>query len=246
MKSVAIFLITHDNAIETAYFLDRLFQVTKHDFTLYVYDRYTGNEDMKKMLITATNKTKGQYKQVAVDNVSIGQIYNSMLSKMSEDYGVFISINFLVNKDWLNDLIYYNTSIKNSGCSSVSSCFQNVSLTSALFDDDTKTEPVTKTIWVNDTLTLNEFVFFSKTAYEDNDIGLFKVANEINGLELSEWSFRYLANGLFNYYIGQNSIVKYKIDNEILFPKVADIGKKELIKMMNELASGNNQINGII
>ena len=245
MNSVAICIITHDNPIETAFFIDRLIEVTNQDFSLYVYDRYTGNQDMKKMLMTATNQTKGRYEQIDVNKTTNAQIYNSMLTKMYEDYGVFMSINFLVNEGWLTDLIYYNKSIKNSGCSSISSCFQNVTLSSALFDDETLLEPITKTIWVNDTNTLNEFVFFSKKAYEEKSIGFFDLSNKLKGLELSEWSFRFLANGLFNYYIGQNSGIKYKIEDEILFPSIKNVGKKELLKLINKTASVNNQINGL-
>jgi len=103
MNSVAICIITHDNSIETAFFIDRLIEVTNQDFSLYVYDRYTGNQDMKKMLMTATNQTKGRYEQIDVNKTTNAQIYNSMLTKMYEDYGVFMSINFLVNEGWLTD-----------------------------------------------------------------------------------------------------------------------------------------------
>ena len=257
--SVAIFIVTHDNPIETAYFLDTLFTETAYDFRLYIYDFYNGNEDMKNMLITATNKSKGQYIQLnkfdskefkqmsdLKGNISLAHIYNSMLSKMTEDYGVFLSINFLVSKGWLKDLVYYNTSIKNSGCSSIGHTFKNIALTSALFEDETKSEPVMKTIWVNATNTFNEFVFFSKDTYEKQKIGLVDTTFEIKGHELSEWSFRFLNKGLCNYYISHNSAIKYKIENDILFPAVTDVGKKELIKKINEKSKNSNQINGII
>ena len=34
MNSVAICIITHDNPIETAFFIDRLIEVTNQDFSL--------------------------------------------------------------------------------------------------------------------------------------------------------------------------------------------------------------------
>jgi len=258
MSKTAIFLITHDSPIETAYFLDNLIEKTKDDFSLYVYDYFSGNEDLKTVLQKAAKDSNGEYisitktnpvgiydsmtqngiSEVKPDGYSRTFIYNKMLKSLVADYGVFIDINYILNHNWLKDLKYYYKAIKKSGCVSIKPTFKDISLSVALFEDETQPEDTLKTIWVNQNNVMKSFMFFSR----DNAQNIGGVDDNLQqtGLELAEWSFRFLGEGLTNYYITQNNVIKYPIENSILFPEVSEHAKNEFKEKINRIVKDKN------
>ena len=258
MSSVAIFLITHNNPIETAVFLDNLTEKTGEKYNLYVYDYYDGNEDLKKALIKATEQTEGEYVSITKTNpVGIYDtithkgvsevkpsgysrifLYNRMLENLTQDYGVFLDINYLLNQRWLADLKYYYNSIKKSGCVSIKCTFKDLELSVALFEDETKEEDTLNTIWVNNTNVMKSFIFFSKENAQK--VGKIDENLQESGLELAEWSFRFLREGLTNYYITQNSVIRYPIENSVLFPQVSEHAKNEFKERVNSIIKNKN------
>jgi len=257
-SKVAVFLITHNSPIETAYFLDNLLGNTTDKFSLYVYDYYDGNEDLKKALLVATEQTDGEYISITKTNkvglydimtekgVSIVKtegysrtfIYNKMLKSLVADFGVFMDINYLVNKKWLHNLKYYYNHIAKSGCLSIKATFKDMELSVALFEDETQPEDTLKTIWVNQSNVMKSFMFFSKENAQK--VGLVDEKLKQIGLELAEWSFRFLSEGLTNYYITESSIIKYPIKNSILFPEVSEHAKLEFKERVNKIVKNKN------
>ena len=85
---------------------------------------------------------------------------------------------------------------------------------------------------------MKSFMFFSK----ENAQKIGKVDDKLQqtGLELAEWSFRFLGSGLTNYYITQNSVIKYPIENAVLFPEVSEYAKKEFKEKINQIVKDKN------
>lgn len=259
MNSTSIFLITKGSPIETALFLDNLFDKTQGNFSVNIYDYYEGNDDMTKMLQTACEKTNGEYVQILKKNdvytvvkrgdttneypneLNKSMVYNMMLANLKEEYAVFMSINYILSKNWLVDILYYYKGFHNSGCVSLKHTYKNMSLSVALFSDETTQEDKLKPIWFNQHNYFTDFVFFSKQ--KAKTVGDLDITLGNNGLELAEWSFRFLKLGLSNYQIKQNSVIKYKIDNDFLFPEITDKAKQIFKDKINVLMKKQSQQN---
>ena len=81
-----------------------------------------------------------------------------------------------------------------------------------------------KTVYVDDKNFFKDFVFFeTKKAKE---MGFFNEDTLLNGLEMSEWTFRFFAKGYSNFYINYNNVVRLKTTDSILNPEISNEAKK--------------------
>lgn len=228
-NEVAILILTHNSPIETAYFLDNIIQNTSVPYRLHIFDYQSELSPMKDMLMKAVKDNNGYYRSIA-EQMSMSDIYNEMLKTVYQEYAVFVPINYLVNVNWLVDLIYNYDSVKNAGVISILSNHKNAYLSAEVYETNFKKEDEMKTIWVNQGNMQNELLFFKKDRVQK--VGDFDVRLKNVGLEKAEWSYRFLGNGYTNFSITKNTVVSYEIDNPFLFPKITAQAKKELKEQM--------------
>jgi hypothetical protein len=158
--------------------------------------------------------------------MSKAEIYNEMLKTVYQEYAVFVPVNFLVNINWLSDLIYNYESVKKAGAISILANHKKAYLSAEVYENDFKKEDEMKTIWVNKATMQNDLVFFKKDRLEK--VGEFDVRLKHVGLEKAEWTYRFLGNGYTNFSITKNTAVTYEIDNPYLFPNISKEAKDEL------------------
>ena len=224
-NEVAILVLTHNSPIETAFFLDHTIEYTTEPYRFHIFDYQSTIESMRKMLEKAVKENNGYYTHITKP-MSKSQLYNLMLQTVYQKYAVFLPINFLINQNWLSDLIYNYESVKNAGAIGILSNYKKAYLSAEIYTNDFEKEDEMKTIWVNHTNMLNELIFFKKDRIEK--VGQFDERLKHRGLEKAEWTYRFLGNGYSNFSITKNTIVSYEIDNDFLFPRISSKAKDEL------------------
>tara|TARA_R110000868_G_scaffold135181_1_gene347489 strand:+ start:271 stop:999 length:729 start_codon:yes stop_codon:yes gene_type:complete len=233
-NEVAIFMVTNDNFFETRYCIENLIQKTNVAFRLYILNFNTTDKEFISFLnhlpetvncfVTHLTKT------------TMGETYNKMLDMVYQKYIVFMPYNALVNDNWIVDLIHSYNCIENSGCISIKSSTENLYLTSVLFKTIDKPKDEMRTVYANQTNTLKDFLFFGKDRLLK--VGKISYVNDLNGLELSEFSFRFLGHGYINYYLKYQSCLRLRVEDELVFPTITETSKnklKEQIEIMVNL-----------
>ena len=233
-NEVGIFMVTNDNFFETKYCIENLIQKTKSPFRLYILNFNTSDKEFISFLnhlpliancfITHLTRT------------TMAQAYNKMLDMAYQKYIVFMPYNALVNDNWIIDLIHSYNCIENSGCISIKYTTENLYLTSVLFSTMASSKDQMRTVYANKTNTIKDFIFFGKDRL--SKVGKISNVDDLNGLELSEFSFRFLGHGYINYYLKYQSCVRLKVKDELVFPEITEISKtkfKQQIQIMVNL-----------
>lgn len=213
-------------------------QSTKAPYKINIFD--LGSEKEFQDELTTLCKTNEWYYRQFSEQDSRTNVYNFMLSTIATDYAVFLPINVFVTHNWLTDLQHYYESIKNSGAISIPSDVRNLTLSSKLFDNPTKREDEMRVVWVNSSNIMNDFIFFQRDRIEK--IGRFDEKQfDVSSYLLSEFSFRFIANGFLNYYITKNNCVRMPITNdEILFPTKTKEDRKVLQEHINAMVKSKH------
>lgn len=219
MKEVAVCLILNQNLSLSQFSINNLISKTNGKYRLYIFclDK---NEEIE-VYLNKLKKHNDCYFKFYPKNTDISDLYNAFLEMVYQDYIVFMKPNILITKNWLNELIYNYEDIKNSGCISIKSNSNNLVLTSLLSNSlDSKGEEKMKTVYVNHKNLIRDFIFFKRDRLQK--VGKFDKRDNIKGLELSEFSFRFIAHGYNNFWLKYATVNKFEFEDDILFPKITD------------------------
>jgi len=229
-NEVAIFMITNNNFFDTKFCIENLIENTNVPYRLYILNLNTTDTDFISYLDSLPLKVNCFVTHIKKD-ISLASIYNKMLDMVYQKYVVIMPCNVLVNCNWLIDLIHSYNCIENSGCISIKSSTENLYLTSILFSSTTNLEDEMKTVYVNRTNIISNFLFFAMDRVAK--VGRFTEINNIQGLELSEFSFRFLGHGYINYYLKYQNCLKPPLQDSTIFPIITEESKINLKEQIN-------------
>jgi hypothetical protein len=230
---VDIFMITNDNVFETKFCIDNLIKNTNYPFTLNIFNLNSSNPEFCAYLDNLKNSISCIL--VSIQPVKLSEIYSLILNNITQEYVVFLPSNVIVNDNWLTELKHSYQCIENSGCVSIKSNTENLLLTSVLFKTTDNLEDEMKTVFVNKTNTFNDFIFFSKDRLKR--VGGFETNNELLGMEINDFSFRFLNEGYFNYYLKYNNCIRLKLNDKILYPKITKSVTNNFKEKVNKIIS---------
>ena len=223
-NEISICLLVNDNSFEASFCLRNLIEKTNLPFNLKVY--YFKKDDNLHISLSKGLHEYDNLKSYSSIKClkSISYAYNDFLNNCTTKYAVIVPSNVIVNDNWLHELKYAHINFENSGCVSIKENSENLKLTSKLFSNSISEEDQMKTVYVDDKNFFKDFVFFeTKKAKE---MGFFNEDTLLNGLEMSEWTFRFFAKGYSNFYINYNNVVRLKTTDSILNPEISNEAKK--------------------
>ena len=223
-NEISVCVLVNDNSFEASFCVLNLIAKTNLPFNLHVYD-FNANVDLDKKIAEALHEYDNFKSYIRIKCLkSISYAYNDFLNNCKTEYAVIVPSNVIVNNNWLHELKYAYINFENSGCISIKENSENLKLTSKLFSNTQLKEDQMKTVYVDDKNFFKDFVFFeTKKAKE---VGYFNEDPVLNGLQMSEWTFRFFAKGYSNYYLTYNNVVRLKTTDETLNPEISNEAKK--------------------
>ena len=237
IDTIAVCIVTNNNEVETKYFIENLIQKTNDYCTFYIYDYRSSSKDFINYLANVSLQCAGRFKFIT-EETKLATIYNMFIENVTEKYIAFVSINTILNSDWISELLYHYKNIPNSWCIGIRSQNDDAFLSSTLFQNILKDEDDMRTIWVKKLNCLDTPVFFEKDKVEV--VGLVNDELKNFGNEINEFCFRFKIKGFCNYYIRNTTCIKTFIDNQFLVPHKTRLGTKELNKLINQMAEAEN------
>lgn len=223
-NEISVCVLVSDNSFEASFCLQNLIEKTNLPFNLKVY--YFKNDDDLHISLSKGLHEYDNFKSYSSINrpKNISFAYNDFLNNCKTEYAVIVPSNVIVNNNWLHELKYAHINFENSGCISIKENSENLKLTSKLFSNTQLKEDQMKTVYVDDKNFFKDFVFFeTKKAKE---VGYFNEDPVLNGLQMSEWTFRFFAKGYSNFYLTYNNVVRLKTTDNILNPEISNEAKK--------------------
>ena len=233
IDSIAVCVVTNNNEEETKFFIENLIQKTDGNFTLYICDYQSKSKDFLNYLANTALSAEGCFKFITKDT-KLANIYNVFIDEVTEKYIAFVSVNTILDNNWISELLYHYTNIPNSGCIGIRSQFDDLILSSVLFQDLNKDEDEMRTVWIKKLNVIDTPLFFEKSKV--NVCGLVNDTLENFGYEMNEFCFRFKINGYLNYYVKNTTCIKTYLENNFLIPHKTKMGKVEFNSTINKLA----------
>jgi hypothetical protein len=233
IDSIAVCVVTNNNEEDTKFFIDNLILNTNGNCTLYIYDYQSKSKNFLNYLANISLSCEGCFRFIT-EETKLATIYNMFIDNVAEKYIAFVSINTILDKDWIAELLYHYKNIPNSGCIGIRSQYEDVCLSSSLFHNILKDEDEMRTIWVKKLNVIDAPLFFEKAKVEV--CGYISDALENFGYEMNEFCFRFKINGFVNYYVKNTTCIKTFVENNFLIPHKSKIGGLEFNKTITKTA----------
>jgi 2-hydroxy-3-keto-5-methylthiopentenyl-1-phosphate phosphatase len=224
IDSIAVCVVTNNNEDETKFFIENLIQKTSGNFRLYIYDYQSTSKDFLNYLANVALSVEGCFKFI-IEDTKLANIYNMFIDEVKEKYIAFVSVNTMLDNNWISELLYHYTNIPNSGCIGIRSQLDDVFLSSMLFQNVNKDEDEMRTVWVKKLNVIDTPIFFEKSKVEV--CGIVNDSLENFGYEMNVFSFQFKINGYLNYYVKNTICIKTYFENNFLLPHKTKTGKME-------------------
>ena len=212
----AVCLITNNNYLETRYCIENFMQKTSHTYRLHILDNGSTNSELIGYLEHLAKKHKGYFKHY-VNPVSLAECYNFLLQTVYQENCVFFPVKFLVDDDWLEDLITSLDTIQNCGVACIRPIDTKISFTPLLHNSWSEEDDYLESV-IATRDKINTVIAFKKKVVDE--VGTFDQQLNSPSFEISEFCFRVKINGHNNYYIRKQSCYQIPVQNQILFPEI--------------------------
>jgi hypothetical protein len=223
-NEISVCVLVNENIFEASFCVQNLIEKTNLPFNLTVY-YFKSNIDLDASISKALHDYDNLKSYISHNCVkSLSYAYNDFLNNCKTQYAVIVPSNIIVNSNWLHELKYAYINFENSGCISIKENSENLKLTSKLFSNTQLKEDQMKTVYVDDKNFFKDFVFFE--TQKAKEVGYFNEDPVLNGLQMSEWTFRFFAKGYSNFYLTYNNVVRLKTTDKILNPETSNEAKK--------------------
>jgi hypothetical protein len=230
-EPIAICIIINDNYRESIFAIENLIAKTRHPIKLYIFNFNPKAVTYLNFMIShICNYHIFHYDTFNCKNYSLGTIYNEFIESATEKFAVFFPTNLVVNENWLSELKFNYNGFEKSGCISIKENIEDLKLSSLLFQNGVS-EDLLRTVYVDQKNFFKDFLFVELS--KAKEVGKFIETEDLKGLELSEWSFRFFANGYNNYYIKYENAIRLKLADEFLYPQLS----KQIAKRFTEIAN---------
>jgi GT2 family glycosyltransferase len=200
---ISVCLLTIDRYWTTRYVIETLLSNTELEIELLVLDN--GSSDIRTIEfienLIASKKFNNLIKAGTireVKNIGVAQGLNKLIKESSGEYICIVGNDILLNKNWLNDLLYYNKTIKDSGITAIH-CVKNRGKFSPLLDINDEFV----NIWKTEDSSVYGTWFFNKSLLEV--VGIFDDRLSKFGLWDSQYCWRLCQLGYNNFYIPEQS-----------------------------------------
>lgn len=212
----AVCLITNNNYLETRYCIENLMEKTSLNYRLQILDNGSTDSELVSYLTQLTKKNKGYFKHYQ-NPVSLSECYNFLLQTVYQENCVFFPTKYLVDDNWLEDLITSLETIQSCGVACIRPIDTKIVFTPLLHNSfEQEDDYLENVIQTRDKI--NTVIAFKRNIIET--VGTFDQNLNSPSFELSEFCFRVKLNGFNNYYIRQQSCYPMPLKNEILFPEI--------------------------
>ncbi len=222
--SVGVCVVVHNSYFETRYCIENLIAKTKVKFRWYIVNNGSTDSRIIDYCRKLCADSGGYFKSIEQSPVSVA--YNHVVRIVGEEFMVIFPTNYLVNKNWLEDLIHFYKNIDNTGAVSIRTGFEKLSFVPLLHKSETEPEDKLLNVHLNDNNIVDGIMFLKpeillQTGHLDEHI-------KNSGYELIELCFRISAHGFHNFYIRNQNVIKLLLSNEVLFPVRSKDGMHEL------------------
>lgn len=222
MKEVAVCIVVNDLYYQTRYCIENLLTKTRANIRLHILDNGSKDEKVITYLETICKENKWFLKRIEKP-VSYQEAYNLIIQHSYQEYVCLFPINVLVNKNWCESFIEEYTASERPGVIGIRDGFENVTLIPIIHKCETKDDYL-KNVWFSENGTIKGVLFFNRERMDT--VGVFDVRLNAPGYEMDEFTFRFSANGLNNYYITNQTCTRVSLNNTILFPEKTIEGSK--------------------
>lgn len=222
MKEVGVCLVVNDCYHETKYCIENLTSKTRYNIRLHILDNGSEDARVTEYLKEISKDNKCFFIRVEKP-LPLGEAYNMIIQYSYQEYCCIFPINILVNDLWCEELVSEYTDSENAGVISIRSGRENVSLSTIMHKSENP-EGRMKNVWFTSNNAVDGILFFAREHLEKT--GMFDIRLNAEGYETAEFTFRFAAHGMNNYYIAKHTCSKVDIENKYLFPKKTLEGAK--------------------
>lgn len=216
MNSVSINIVVNEDYYHTRYVIENLLHKTNLKPVLNICNTNTSDDRIKSFCEEICKDFEGLY--VEMKSVSLTDAYNYLLERNNTNYSCIFPLNLLVNKFWLEDLIFnYENCSDNPGVLSIKNGNEKLKLFPLLYKNHNYTEDELYNVWIGDLAVVEGLMFFETNKLKKTDLLLHN--DNLSGHLFQEFCFRFALNDFRCFYIRKQSVFKINTDNEYLFPK---------------------------
>lgn len=241
IPKVSILLLTMDRYLMTRYVLSNMLENTGFtDFELLILDNGSSDKRTPELSLEESFPAVQSGSVVRLDeNIGIAAGFNQLLKKVKGEYICFLSNDILVDKNWLADLVHYNSEIDNSGLTSIHCEGDQGFLTKLLSHDDSFTR-----VWKCENNITSGISLINRDTL--NEIGAFDEKLGMYGREREQYAHRLNALGFNNYYVpGQYSVhLGRDVNNDSQYKKNKDkalqLSAPQFINSWDEMKKSKN------
>jgi hypothetical protein len=234
-EPISVCVVLNENDFENKFCLKNLIDKTSFPFHLHVYNLFfSDSKAIDKFLKDLNFNDSYQQKNISFSKnlKTLSECYNDFLKNCDTKYAVFLPSNCVVNNNWLTELKFNYESFEKSGCVSIKSNSENLNLTSKVFFDSTNKlnfDDQCRTVYVDNNNFFLDFAFFQTDKIKEMGY----LNNNLKGLEIAEWTFRWFAKGYSNYYLKYESVIRLKTEDDLLKPKITRKTTDSFKKLVN-------------
>ena len=241
---ISVCLLTIDRYWTTRYVIETLLSNTELEVELLVLDN--GSKDIRAIdFVEKLVESKKFNNLIRVgtiresENIGVSQGLNKLIKEATGEYICIAGNDILLNKNWLNDLLYYNKLVKDSGITAIH-CVKSKGKFSPLLDIHDEFVNVWKT---EDSLVYSTWLF-KKSLLES--VGTFDERLSKYGLWDGQYCWRLCQLGYNNFYIPEQYSFHlendFNLKSEYRILKDAELKKAEenLVKIKEEMTKSKN------
>lgn len=222
--SVGVCIVVHNSYLETRCCIENLIAKTNVKFRWYIVNNGSTDSRIIEYCQKLCAESGGYFKSITQQSVSAA--YNTVVRIVGEEFAVIFPTNHLVNKNWLEDLIYYSKTINNVGAVSIRTGFEKLSFVPLLHKSETDPEDKLLNVHLNENNIVDGIMCLKTEILLETGCLDEHITN--SGYELIELCFRISAHGFHNFYIRNQNVIKLPLSNEVLFPLRSKGGMQEL------------------
>lgn len=243
LDTVGVCVVTNSNWDDTIFFFNDLIKNLTVNCRLYIYNVGSDN-NLLTYLNSLDDKVKWFYAKG--ENESMSFLFNHFIETVQEKYIALLSIDTIVDSNWLSELIFHHKNFVKSGCISIRSQNDNLPLENLLFNEVGIDDTLRK-VWGAPMNMVTLPMFFERsivndfTTYADKKGQYFNPNIQNPNHLCKEFSFIADCLGYNNYYILRSSCLKLPVENQFLFPFVSRDETIKFKERINEIALTTNE-----
>lgn len=219
MSNISVCIVVNDLFYETKFCIDNLLSKTQIKPEIIIFNN--NSEDLKYNKYFEELKENHNLKIInSNQTLNLSQCYNELIKNSSNNFICFFPVNTLVNKNWLEDLLFNYKNCVNPGVIGIRNGLEDIKLTPILFNEEVKGD-VLNHVWVTDKGFIEGIMFLDKDKLKEIE---FDENTLCKGYESIDFSLRVFFLTYLNFYITKQNCYKINLSNTILFPKK---GKEE-------------------